>query len=360
MLIGKSTTPKSARLAAQRRAISPVWAGIGVLAVLTLIFTTTQSSFSVFTFDSVLLASMGAISLQVLQGTAGLTSVGSAAFLLFGAFGAVFMLRAGIPFPADILLAAVVSGIVGLVTAVPALRLRSLYLALATLSVYFIAVYLGDLYQSHVPAAEQTGFFLPTLFGSYGISSSTRYWAWLLLGVVSLVIIGAARLMGSKTGRALRMMREHELIAPMFGIAVVRYKFVIFGLSSFTFGLEGALMAHFTGNVSSDGFPISLAFEYIVMVMVGGLDSVLGAVIGAAIVTALPAWMPNILSSLGGLSNASTYSPDIAEIVYGVLVIIFVTASPDGVVGLLRIATSKLTALLQARRRPTQAEQSAA
>jgi branched-chain amino acid transport system permease protein len=317
-----------------------VW-GLALLALLTLMFTTTESSYVVFIFNTVLLACMGAMALQLLQGTAGLLSVGSAAFLLIGSFGAVALLRAGVPFPLDIVGASVLAGLAGLTAGIPALRLRALYLGLATLSVHFIAIFLGNLYQSSVPSVQAEGFFVPTLFGSKGVNTSTHYWAWLLFGLVAIEVIVVGRLMRERSGRALRMMRDHEFIAPAFGISVPRYKLTVFILSSAVFGVEGALLAHLTGNIVTENFPLLLAFQFVVMILVGGLDSILGAIIGAAIVVALPAWTPNVMGVLIGHARARMYGPDVAEIIYGVLVIVFVTSSPGGVVGILRAVKAR-------------------
>src|SRR5262245_51807133 len=96
--------------------IQPAWWGIAGLALVTLFFATTQSTFSVFTYDSMLRACMGAIALQVLQGTAGLVSVGTSGFLLLGAFASVFMLRSGVQFPLDVIIATLLCGVAGLIT----------------------------------------------------------------------------------------------------------------------------------------------------------------------------------------------------------------------------------------------------
>jgi branched-chain amino acid transport system permease protein len=306
------------------------------LVAITLIITTSQSSYTTYVYDTVLLACIGAIALQVLQGTAGLPSVGTAGFLLLGAFGSIFALRAGAPFPLDLVFAALVSGLAGLIVGLPALRLRALFLALATLAAYYIAVSIGTAYENAVPSAQDSGFFIPTLFASRGLADANRYWAYLLCAVVSLVILGASRMMKERSGRALRMIRQHEHVAPTLGIRVGSYKLLIFSLSSMAIGLEGGLLAHLTGSVEVGNFTLLLGFQYIAMIIIGGLDSIVGAVIGAAVVIALPAIMPGIVGAIAGQSHSSQYGPAAALIVYGLLVIVFVTSSPEGIVGLLR------------------------
>ncbi len=318
------------------RRIPPVVVGIACLALLTLYFTTGASSANLFTFNSCLLAAMGAISLNVLMGTAGQVSIGNSAFLAVGAFGAIFALRAGIPFPLDIPAAALAAGLAGAIVGLPALRLRGLQLALATLAAFFIVSYAANQYQSKANNAGSGGFSIHPLFQSKGLVGAQKYWAWLLLILTCLLILGATRLVRLRSGRAWRMIRDHETAAPALGIAVTQSKMVVFALSSAVIGMQGALLAHFTGSVSVDDFTLILAVSYIAMVVVGGLDSIAGAVIGAGVVTALPTVVPKFVGIFIGTQSAATKGASVSEIVYGFLVVVFVTSSPRGVVGWVR------------------------
>jgi branched-chain amino acid transport system permease protein len=316
--------------------VPPVFAGIACLALLTLYFTTRSSSANLFTFNSCLLAAMGAISLNVLMGTAGQVSIGNSAFLAVGAFAAVFALRAGLPFPLNVVVAAIAAGVAGAVVGLPALRLRGLQLALATLAAFFIVSYAGNQYQSKAKNAGSGGFTIKPLFQSKGLVGGQKYWAWLLLVLTSLLILGASRLVKLRSGRAWRMIRDHETAAPALGIPVTRSKMVVFALSSAVIGLQGGLFAHLTGSVSADQFTLLLAVSYIAMVVVGGLDSIAGAVIGAGVITALPTVVPKVVGIFIGTHSAATKGASLSEIVYGLLVVVFVTSSPRGVVGWVR------------------------
>lgn len=337
--IGRSRWSRLRPIAAR---IRPAWVGVAFLLATTLFFTTALSTYSVYVLDTVLLACLGAIALQVLQGTAGLASVGTAGFLLVGAFGSVFFDRAGLSFPVDVIGGTVFAGAAGLITGLSALRLRALFLALATLAAYFIAVFFGNLYQGSVPAAQFSGFQVPTLFSSQGLKGMQDDWAWVLVGLVSCMLLGASRVIRERSGRALRMMREHESIAPVMGISVARYKLVVFVLSSTVIGFEGGLLAHFSGAVSTDSFTLLLSFQYVVMIVLGGLDSIAGAIVGATIVVGLPILVPNIVTALNGSSHGGTDGSNISLIVYGLLVCIFVATSPDGIVGLFRSVCNEL------------------
>ncbi len=315
-----------------RWTVSPL-GGIAVLGLATIFVTKTQGSFNLFLFNSCLLACIGAIGLNVLMGTAGLVSMGNAAFLAVGAFSTVFFIRAHVPFPVNVLGGAVISAIFGLAFGVPALRLRGLSLALATLAAHFIVVYLGNEYEGRVPGARDAGFIFPSLFLSHGLVAQQQYWAWLLFGVVSATILVSSALTRAKTGRAWRLLREHEGVAAAMGVSVVRYKLQAFVVSSFLIGLEGGLTALLSGSVTTDAFTLLLAITYIAMILIGGLDSIAGAVIGAFIIASLPILAPRWVGHIIGPSQGALKGPQIAQIVYGVLIIFFITRSPNGIVG---------------------------
>lgn len=316
--------------------VRPAWYGVAALAAVTVYYVAEGSSFHLFILNSCLLAAIGAIALNQLMGTAGLVSIGNSAFLAAGAFSAVFAVKSGVPFPGDVVVGAVVAAAAGAIIGLPALRLRGLHLALATLAGFFIVQYFATLYQSKGKGGGSGGFFVPVLFQDKGFTGGQQYWALTLLVVVSLVILVATRLATERSGRAWRVIRDHEIVAHTLGIPVMRYKMIAFILSSAVIGFQGALAAHLSGSVSVDEFTLSLAIAYIAMVLIGGLDSVLGAVIGAFLVTALPTVLPILMTAVMGRLPIASQGPAISEIAYGLLVILFITSSPQGIVGLLR------------------------
>jgi branched-chain amino acid transport system permease protein len=302
--------------------------GLVLLALVTLLATVVLSIANLSVFDSVLLACLGAIALTVLTGTAGQVSIGNSAFLAVGGFATIWALRAGIPFPADIIVATVVSAVVGLIVGLPGVRLRGLELALATLAAFFIVSWATNQYETDTPGAS-AGFNLPTLFESKGLSAGGKYWAWLLYVILGLVIIGAYRLRRGKLGRALRIIRDHELVAPSLGIPVTRYKLLLFAGSSAVIGLQGSLFAYFLGSVTSGTYTLTLAIQYLAMVIIGGLDSIPGAILGAAIVTVLPTLLTSVLTPIMG-TQAAIDAPQIASISYFALLIVMLAVAPEG------------------------------
>ncbi|MCU1376098.1 MAG: hypothetical protein JWO68_3384 [Actinomycetia bacterium] len=331
----------------RRRRVRPAWYGVLALAVLTAYFTLSGSSY-LYTFNLCLLAVFGAIALDFLKGTGGMISTGNAAFMAVGAFTSVYVRHVGLPFPVDVICGAVAAGVAGLIIGSPAVRLRGLQLFLATMAGHFLIVHFAFVYQQH--SGNTAGFISSPLFFSKGLDGGQIYWAWMLFALVSLLILGATRLVRERSGRALRMIRDHEIVAHTMGIRVTRYKMLAFVLSSAVIGFEGGLFAQFTGAVNSENFTFQLAITYVVMVVIGGLDSVAGACIGAATVTALPVIIPKVLDGILGPEQAAAKGPAFSTITYGVLVILFITSSPNGMVGMVRRIRGQLVGLYAGRR----------
>ena len=307
-----------------------VW-GFGAFALVTIYVVGTGSSPGLYDYNEFLLALVGALALQVLMGTAGQVSVGNGTFLLVGGFASVWLTNLGAPFPLDVIGAALICGALGGVVALPAIRLSGMQLALATLAAFFIAGFFADLYQSD--ANSGNGFVITPLFNSFGLVRGQQYWVWMLFGLAVVVTAGASRLMRGDSGRAFRMIRDHDIAASALGYAVTRYKLIIFVLSSTVIGLQGALTLHLTGTISTDTYTLIGTIIYVEMILIGGLDSIAGAYIGAAVLTAMPILIPDITMRIAGGSDISAQAPQIAQIISGALVIVMIVSSSRGIVG---------------------------
>lgn len=305
---------------------------IVVAAVVVAVAAADASSYTLYVLDSILLAAIGALALDLLMGTGGQVSIGNAAFLAGGAYATVWASRAGVPFPLDLVIGGLVCAVGGLLVGLPALRIRGMYLALGTLAAFYLADFVGLKYQKHTVGAA--GFFLKPVF-SGSILDQEIGWAWLLLGVLAATIIVVSWLRTGRSGRAWRMIRDHEVAASIMGIPVARYKLALFVITSAIIGIQGGLMAHFTGSVSYDGFTLSLSISVIAMILIGGLDSQAGPLIGAVVVTLLPVFVPDLVGVFVSSSTAAQDASGYAEIVYGVLIMIFMIAAPKGLASLL-------------------------
>jgi branched-chain amino acid transport system permease protein len=316
--------------------------GLAALVGLTAYFTTTgASSLSTFTFNAWLLACIGAIALNLLMGTSGLVSIGNVGFLAAGAFSTVWLSVLGVPFPLTVVGSALLTAAIGGVVGLPALRLRGLELGLATIAAHFIILFVARTYQSDQVGAGS--FQLKPVFSARHYQDGQHRWSWILLGAVAFTIVVVSLLARNKAGRSLRLIRDHEIIAPALGIPVTRYKVTVFMVSSGLIGMQGSLMAHYQSSLSVESFTLILAIEYLAMVLIGGLDSIAGSVIGAGIVTLLPVYAPQILGGVIGDKTANSYQPQIAQILYGVLIVVVIAIAPTGIAGSLRGLANRMS-----------------
>lgn len=317
--------------------------GLAALAVLTGMFVASGSVY-LYTYNTFLFASIGAISLNVLMGTSGLVSLGNPAFMLVGAFTVVISRDLGLSIPVALLASMVFAAAIGALVGLPAIRLRGLELALATIAGFFILRQLASQYQ-HNHGGGTIGFYFTPGFASKGLQGAQTYWAWTLLAVVAVVVLMTTAITRHRSGRAWRMLRDHDSNASALGIPVVRYKLLAFALTSAIIGLQGGLFAYFTGSVTFEYFTFDMAVLYLAMVMIGGLDSVAGSVVGAGIVVALPVLVPKVVSGTFGDKIKPSTSGAIATILYGVLIVIFAVTAQHGVVGLARAAWKRVREL---------------
>jgi branched-chain amino acid transport system permease protein len=283
----------------------------------------------------VFLASIGALSLMLLTGYAGQISLGHAGLLAAGAFTVGILFReVGAPFWLTLPAAALVGAVLGVIFGLPSLRLRGLYLAVSTLALYFIVVYLGGEYES--TRGFSTGIMIdaPNL-GGFALRNP-RAWYFVLLAAAAATLLICVNLLRSRTGRAWRAIRAHETVAEALGIGIAGYKLLAFVISSALASLAGALFAYYRGFVSVEAFSLFLSIQYVAMIIVGGMGSLLGALLGALFVTLLPYLIEALLMRL---PNAQSYAGALFAIdfsAFGVVMILFLVFEPLGLVGIWR------------------------
>jgi branched-chain amino acid transport system permease protein len=285
-----------------------------------------------------LIAMLGALSLNYLTGCAGLISIGHAAFYATGAMtAAITGTQLGWPFPLVLLSAAVTGALVGVLAGLPSLRVRGLYFVLSTLAVHHVVVYVFLEYQFKF--FDVVGIpYAGAKLGGWELNTPIR-WYFFLLGLVALVYAGLAASLRTREGRAMQAMRDHELAATSMGVDVRILRLKAFGLSSAVASVAGALFAYFLTNVTSESFGISFAIQFIAMIIIGGMGSLAGSLVGAAIWLLLP-------SIIGGLAPQSSEAVGLArlflvegraqfvQLLFGLLVIVLLIFAPRGITGL--------------------------
>lgn len=290
--------------------------------------------------NQILLASIGAMALMLLTGFAGQISLGHAGLLAAGAFTAGILAReTGAPFWIAIPAAALTGALLGVIFGLPSLRLRGIYLAVSTLALHFLVVYLGGEYETR--RGFSTGILIdpPVVFG-YELWDP-KGWYPLLLVLTLAVWLLSRNLLRSRTGRAWAAIHDTEVVAAALGINVARAKLWAFVISSAITAMAGALFAYYRGFVSIEAFSLFVTIQYVAMIIIGGMGSLLGAILGAAFVTLLPhaieaatAYLP----AQGGLAG-SVFALNYAA--FGLIMIAFLVFEPAGLAGLLRRVTGR-------------------
>jgi len=251
--------------------------GFGLAAALPFVIT---GSYRHNIMALMLVYAIAAVGLNLLVGIAGQISMGHGAFMLIGGYtSAILTLKAGLPLWLSIPAAGVAAALVGFVLGLPALRLHGHFLALATLS-FGVAIP-----QIAMKWGSVTG-------GAMGLSpkgfASDRIAYWTVLGVLALLVWVADNLLRSRPGRALRAVRDSEVVALSMGISLVWAKTSIFALSAFFAGVAGALGTHLAGFINPTDYNMLISFQLLATVVVGGLGSIPGSIAGAVLVTFLP------------------------------------------------------------------------
>ena len=299
------------------------------------IFPFIASPFALDLACQVFLAGVGALSLMLLTGYAGQISLGHAGLIAAGAFTTGILAREiNAPFWITLPASAVTGVVLGFVFGLPSLRLRGLYLAVSTLALHFIVIYLGGEYETK--RGFSTGIVVdPPRFAGIKLTDG-RAWYFVLLLAAAFTLLICINLLRSRSGRAWRAVHARETVAEALGINIARYKLLAFVISSSMTSVAGCLFAYYRGFVSIEAFDLFLSIQYVAMIIIGGMGSLLGALLGAAFVTLFPYAIESLLKML---PNAQKLAGDIFAVNYatfGVVMILFLVLEPLGLVGIWR------------------------
>jgi branched-chain amino acid transport system permease protein len=293
------------------------WA-LAALGVLLAAWPWLAPRYFVFLASLVLVNAVVAIGLNLLSGYTNQLSFGHAGFLAIGAYTAALLTLhvPVLPVVVTLALAGALTAAVGLAFGVPCLRLSGLYLAMATLAFGLVIAEVILSLDGLTRGAD--GLRVPVArLGAWALSTDTaRYY---LAATVATGLTAAAwNLAHTRTGRALLAIRESEIAAHASGVPVARYKTIAFGISAFYTGVAGGLFAFVVGFLSPDAFDVFLSVDFVVMIIVGGLGSVPGSIVGAAVVTVLH-------DSLAAVQN---YRP----LAFGAMLVVCMLFMPGGIV----------------------------
>lgn len=310
-------------------------AALVVFALVYLAAPTLLSDYWLSVLTLIGIASVATLGLNVLVGYTGLISLGHAAFAAVGGYTAGNVVtRLGWPMLVALPIAGLVAGLCSLVVGLVALRVKGLYLAIATLAAQVFIGYL-IIHWGWLSGGAQSILIIPpdkwgpldttTIIGKYFVVA-------VLLG---LGVLFCENLIRTRSGRALIAIRDQDIAAAGFGIPVFAYKLISFFIASFFAGVAGALYGLNLGIVTPELFSLELSIQFLAMVLIGGIGSVPGPILGAAFVALVPIalqrWVP-----LLGLDLAANTQVYLQNIIYGIVVLGFLILEPLGLYGLYR------------------------
>jgi branched-chain amino acid transport system permease protein len=326
MRIGSSKESYAADAALFDSRTQHVW--LGVLALALLVFPFVASQYWLYLACLVAIHVASATGLNILTGYTGLVSIGQAGFMGLGAYTvAILEQRLGTPLLFNLLAGGLVAMLGGVIVGVPSLRVKGLYLAISTIAASFI---LHSIFANWSFTGGTGGLIMKpgTLFG-VALDNSFRLY-WLIVPVTVLMILGAANLFRTRIGRAFIAIRDRDISAEVLGIPLLRYKLLSFALSSFYAGIAGGLWAYFFRVVTPESFPLVLSIFYLAAIIVGGMGSILGGILGAAFMAMVPELLKVVIDWLPiGVDAALILSP-VRTVVFGALIVGFLIFEPHG------------------------------
>jgi branched-chain amino acid transport system permease protein len=304
-------------------------AALGVLCAALLALPFLAGAFLLDLANQVLLTSIGAVALMLLTGYAGQISLGHAGLLAAGAFTTGILFKEfGAPFWVTLPASAGVGAAIGLVFGLPSLRLRGLYLAVSTLALHFMVIHAGQEYETR--RGFSTGVVIDAPL------QDPRAWYFVLLAAAVATILFSLNLLRSKTGRAWRAIHARETVAEALGIDVRRAKLSAFVVSCTITSIAGCLFAYYRGFVSAEAFSLFVTIQYVATVIVGGIGSILGALLGTLFVVLFPYGIEALMSALGLAERLSSVVFAVNYAAFGLAMILFLVFEPQGLVGIWR------------------------
>jgi branched-chain amino acid transport system permease protein len=310
------------------------WTMVALALLFAIVLPMTLQEYYLSILNLIFIAVVGALGLNILVGYTGQISLGHGAFMSVGAYTAANLaVRLGLPFwltlPAGGLMAAFIGALVG----IPSLRIKGLYLAIATLAGQLIIEWTIN----HVPAISggaQASIQVPRpdLFG-FELNTQGRLYYFLLF-FAALAILATLNLMRSRIGRAFIAVRDQDIAAEIIGIDIFRYKLLSFAVSSFYAGVTGVLYTYYLGIANYEQFQLGVSIDFLAMIIIGGLGSVLGSIFGAVFVTLLPIVIRTLMETVGSLFFSDSELANVVSgtrlAVFGGLIIFFLVIEPEG------------------------------
>ena len=267
--------------------------------------------------------------LNLLTGFTGQISLGHAAFMGVGAYTSSILVSHGVPFSVSLDCAGAMAALIGMIFGIPSLRLRGLYLAMATIAAQFIIEFTIRRWDKLTGGGE--GMYVePGTLGPFHFDDRIHlYYLTLILAVAATLVL--KNIVRSRSGRAFVAIRDRYLAAEVIGVNVFKYRLMSFAVASFFAGVAGALLAQNLEVITHESFSILQSVDYLAMCIIGGLGHILGGIFGVAFWFILERILEVVTTSLNSAyPDHVTWFVSIREIVFGLVIILFLIFEPDG------------------------------
>ncbi|MEW6182492.1 MAG: branched-chain amino acid ABC transporter permease [Bacillota bacterium] len=305
-------------------------AKVAVIIALFLVFPLLVNDYYTSVANLVAIAVIGALGLNILTGFTGQISIGHGAFMGVGAYTVgVLTTKLGLSYWAALPLAGFMAAMVGAVFGIPSLRLKGLYLAIATLAAQVIIEY-TIMHWTGLTGGSAGIVIQPPTLGSVSLTNDTSFY-YFAFCLTLIAVVATVNLFRSRVGRAFMAVRDRDLAASVMGINLLQYKVMAFGLSAFYAGIAGALLAGYQRVITPENFTVDVSIQYLAMIIIGGLGSVMGSVYGAVFIILLPIGIRAAAGFVGA------FFPDIQNLLlaaqtafFGLIVILFLIFEPEG------------------------------
>jgi branched-chain amino acid transport system permease protein len=326
------------------------WLAFAALIVAYLVIPAVGSEYWLLTIMiPFLVYALAALGLNLLTGYAGQVSLGTGGFMAVGAFATYKLTTA---FPAInivviLIIAGLLTALIGVLFGFPSLRIKGFYLAVATLAAQFFLIWMFNKFPWFYNYSASGVISAPprAVFGDVyvtGAEADPRAKYLFVLTIVLILALIAKNLMRGRIGRAWMAIRDQDIAAEIIGIDPLKTKLLAFAVSSFYCGIAGALWAFiYTSAVEAGAFEIDRSFQILFMIIIGGLGSILGALLGAAFIVLLPILLDNA-PRLVGLELPVNLVTNLQSMVFGALIIFFLIVEPQGLARLWQIGKEKL------------------
>ncbi len=299
----------------------------GVLAVALLLAPWWAGEYVMSQLHFILIYSIVGFGLMMLTGFTGQVSLGHAAFLAVGAYTEALLQAAGVPFFISISCAALFAAVVGIIVGLPALRLKGIYLTIATLAFNVIVEEIIARWHS-LTGGNEGKHLKPVQVLGWELESDAEFY-YLCLALTVLCCLACVNLLRSPTGRAFVAIRDSEVSASCMGVHLAKYKTVAFAFSAALTGIGGALYAHKLAFISPEQFTLFQSIELITIVILGGIGFLHGAVLGATFIIVLP----QLISIAKGWLPEGLVPAGMQAVVFGVILILVIIFEPLGLYG---------------------------